>query len=89
MLKYEQIYEGTKRKLIVKNIANNDFTQFSCEAKSEKSTAELCKMTPWIERLQEAKGFMSNIAVFQCKVRPATQVTWYAGNTKICKQNFR
>lgn len=89
MLKYEQRFEGNKRRLIVKNITNNDLTQFSCEAKGEKSTAKLAKMSPWVEKLNNTEGPLGGIAVFEVRVPSSTHVNWYVGSTKITKNTFR
>lgn len=89
MLKFEEHFEGNTRKLIVKNIVSKDYSEFSCEAKGEKTTAKLCKQSPWVEKLSNAAGFMEGIAVFQCKVHPSTHVSWYIGNKQINKKSFR
>lgn len=88
-MKYEELWDGDFRKLLVKNITKSDLTDFSCEAKGDKTTAKLTTMSPWVEKLSNAEGFIGNIAVFQCKVHPAVPVTWYVGNKKIEKKTFR
>lgn len=89
MLKYEQRFEGNKRKLIVKNITEKDLTTFTCEAKGEKSCAELSKLSPWVETIENTEGPVGGIAVFEVMVQPQTQVTWYIENKKIRRQDFR
>ena len=89
MLKFEEKFEGNSRKLIVKNITSKDFTDFSCEAKGEKCSAKLTKMSPWVEKLGNAEGPLGGIAVFEVRVRPQTHVNWYIGSKKITKKNFR
>jgi len=43
ILKYEQVWDGDWRKLLVKNITPKDYTEFSCEAREEKCKAKLIK----------------------------------------------
>ena len=89
MLKFEEKMCGNLRKLIVKNITEKDFVEFSCEAKGERCAAKLTKKSPWVEKLSDAEGEQGGIAVFEVLVRPNTQVTWYMGQVPITKQNFR
>ena len=89
LLKYETLWEGDYRKLLVKNITQKDLIEFSCEAKGEKCNAKLSKMSPWVENIESTEGVEGGIAVFEVMVQPHTHVTWYAGNKKITKQNFR
>lgn len=83
--------KGNSRKLIIKNITQNDLglTEFSVEAKGHKCSAKLSKQNPWVQKMENAEGFMGDIAIFKCKVTPATPVNWYIGSKKIDKQNFR
>ena len=90
MLKYEEVCAGNFRRLIVKNITSGDLAaKFSCEAKGEKTTAELKKKSPWVTPLENAEGPVQGIAVFELEVEPATQVTWFVGNKAVTRQNFR
>jgi len=41
LLKYEEVWFGDWRKLLVKNITGTDYTTFSCEARGEKLKAKL------------------------------------------------
>jgi len=41
ILKFEEVCKGDKRMLIVKNIQNAEFCEYSCEAKNEKCSAKL------------------------------------------------
>ena len=41
ILKFEEVWKGNDRKLIVKNIQNSEFCEYSVEAKNEKCTAKL------------------------------------------------
>lgn len=89
MLKFEEKCEGNMRRLIVKNITSADLAaKFSCEAKGEKTTAELKKKSPWVTPLENAEGPIQGIAVFELEVEPATQVTWFVGNKAVTRQNF-
>ena len=89
MLKFEEKFSGNTRKLIVKNITSKDFCEYSCEAKGEKCSAKLGKMSPFLEKLENAEGPQGGIAVFEVLVRPQTHVNWFIGNKMINKQNFR
>ena len=91
ILKYEQVWEGDWRKLLVKNITKDDMSaQFFCEARGEKCGAKLMPMSPWLQnKMEDAQGYIGDIAVFETHVRCGTQVNWYIGNQKINRQNFR
>ena len=89
MLKFEERFEGNFRKLIVKNITNNDLKTFTCEAKGEKTSAQLAQLSPWVEPLENAEGPVGGIAVLEVMVQPQTQVTWYVENKQITRKAFR
>ena len=89
ILKYEDIWEGDYRKLLVKNITSKDLMEFSCEAKDDKCSAKLSEQSPWDGKFENAEGCIGGIAVLNVKVLPYTQVTWYLGNIEINRKNFR
>ena len=89
ILKYEDIWEGDYRKLLVKNITSKDMMEFSCEAKGDKCSAKLSEQSPWTGKFENEEGWLNGIAVMNVMVLPYTQVTWYIGNKEVNKKNFR
>ena len=89
ILKFEMIQNGNRRSLIVKNVTKSDFCKYTVSCRGEKKEAKLSKKNPFVTSVQNTKGYIGGIAVFQCDVHVGTQVNWYYGNKVINRKNFR
>ena len=80
---------GSKRSLIIKNVTEKDFTNYSVKMGDVTKTANLEKKCPFTMQMESTEGYLGGIAVFECEVHQGVQVTWFKGTEKITKEKFR
>lgn len=84
-LKFERVVDGNKRALIVKNCTKADFCKYTAECNGEKKEGTLAQAAPFVNKIADAEGYKGDIAVFECRVKPGSYVTWYKNGKKINK----
>ena len=89
IMKFEMVSEGNRRSLIIKNVTKADFCKYSVKCNGERQEMTLREKQPFIRKVKDTQGFIGGIAVLECNVPTGTQVTWYCGAKKICRENFR
>lgn len=80
---------GKQRSLIIKNVTEQDFTNYSVKTGDAMKTANLARRCPFTETIENTEGYLQGIAVFECEVHQGVQVTWFKENEKITKEKFR
>lgn len=77
------------RALIVKNCTKADFCKYTAECNGEKKEATLAQASPFVSKIADVEGYQGDIAVFECRVKPGSYVSWSQNGKKINKADFR
>ena len=77
------------RALIVKNCTKADFCKYTAECNGEKKEASLNQASPFVSKIADVEGYKGDIAVFECRVKPGSYVSWFQNGKKINKTDFR
>jgi uncharacterized protein YodC (DUF2158 family) len=88
IVKFERVAQGTMRALIVKNCTKADFCKYTAECNGEKKEATLAQASPFVSKIADVQGYQGDIAVFECRVKPGSYVSWSQNGKKINKADF-
>lgn len=88
ILKFEAVATGLLRKLIVKNIAAEDFQRFSISCEGQIQNAELKKQAVFKKSLKDVTGHQTEIQLLKCTLNSSLPAKWFFGDKEINKDNF-